>query len=179
MVRLAVCLIALLGLLLPALGQELERPKVPATLMAKEWEELVLMVHAAGAQTYTCVMTTSKKYGWALKVGEAELRDEKGSTVGLYHEDGSGPRWKHRDGSEISGKTIRNSSAREPNALPWSVWSGRWQVGNGILSRVTTIQRIHTTGGALPPNGDCDESRRGTDVSVPSSADYYFYAAPQ
>jgi hypothetical protein len=178
-VRLAICAIALLGLLLPAGAQELERPKVPASLMAKEWEELILIAHATGAQTYTCAATTNGKYGWALKVGEEELRDEKGSTVGSYHEDGLGPSWKHRDGSEVSGKTIRNSGAKEPNALPWSVWSGKGHAGNGILSRVTTIQRIHTTGGALPPNGDCDGARRGTDVRVPSSADYYFYATPQ
>jgi hypothetical protein len=177
--RMPALTIVLFALLFPAPGQELERPNVPEKLKAKDWEKLVLMAHATGAQTYTCVMTTSRKYGWALKVGEAELRDEKGSTVGFYHEDGLGPSWKHRDGSEISGKTMWNSNAREPNALPWSVWSGQRQVGNGILSRVTTVQRIHTTGGALPPNGDCDESRRGTDVSVPSSADYYFYAAPQ
>jgi hypothetical protein len=47
------------------------------------------------------------------------------------------------------------------------VTSGR---GTGILSGVTTVQRINTVGGKL--DGDCDKA--GTYRNAPYSADYVF-----
>jgi len=44
------------------------------------------------------------------------------------------------------------------------------QRGNGVLSQVTTVQRINTKGGAL--KGPCESA--GAFHSVPYSADYVF-----
>jgi hypothetical protein len=47
--------------------------------------------------------------------------------------------------------------------------------GNGVLTNVTTIQRVHTHGGQ-PPAGVCDESHRNAETKISYTADYYFYA---
>jgi hypothetical protein len=46
--------------------------------------------------------------------------------------------------------------------------------GDGVLSRVTSVQRIHTMGVGPPPAADCDASIAG--VKSKYEADYYFYA---
>jgi hypothetical protein len=46
--------------------------------------------------------------------------------------------------------------------------------GNGVLSRVTKIQRLNTKGGKAPASG-CDSIHAGQEVRVPYSADYLFY----
>ena len=47
--------------------------------------------------------------------------------------------------------------------------------GEGLLTNVTTIQRIHTHGGQPPADG-CDESHRNAETKISYTADYYFYA---
>jgi hypothetical protein len=47
--------------------------------------------------------------------------------------------------------------------------------GEGVLSKVTTIQRVNTHGGK-PPAGGCDDSHRDAESKSSYTADYYFYA---
>ena len=47
--------------------------------------------------------------------------------------------------------------------------------GKGLLTSVTTIQRVHTHGGM--PSGDvCDAAHVNTETKSSYTADYYFYA---
>jgi len=48
--------------------------------------------------------------------------------------------------------------------------------GSGALSRVTTVQRIHTKGGQPPAAGDCNASKQNVEMKSNYTADYYFYA---
>jgi hypothetical protein len=48
--------------------------------------------------------------------------------------------------------------------------------GEGVLTRVTSIQRIHTDGGVAPNASTCDASAAGKESRSAYSADYYFYA---
>jgi hypothetical protein len=52
--------------------------------------------------------------------------------------------------------------------------TGHW--GNGILVRVTSIQRIHTKGGQPPSASDCNSATLNTQSRSRYTADYYFYA---
>jgi len=159
------------GILALASGQQISRPEVPDNIKAPAGEEIVLQVHARGSQVYVCQVAADQKFSWTLKGPEAELTDGHGKTIGTHF---AGPTWKHADGSDVAGKLVARADAPEAGAIPWLLLSASEHTGNGILSRVTSIQRIHTKGGQ-PPSG-CDESHRGGEVKVPYSADYYFYA---
>jgi hypothetical protein len=81
-----------------------------------------------------------------------------------------GPNWEHIDSSAVVGKAVGNAPGATANDNPWlklTVTSGR---GTGILSGVTTVQRINTVGGKL--EGTCDKP--ATYRNVPYSADYVF-----
>ncbi len=60
--------------------------------------------------------------------------------------------------------------ARRPNDIPWLKLTVVSQRGNGVLSGITTVQRINTQGGKL--DGACDKP--GATRSAPYSADYVF-----
>jgi hypothetical protein len=47
--------------------------------------------------------------------------------------------------------------------------------GNGLLSRVTSIQRLETKGGVAPAGG-CDATHKGQETGVHYAAIYLFYA---
>jgi hypothetical protein len=169
----SVGVIVLLGLLFDAPGQRTPPPKVPDSLKAPVGEEVILLAHAAGSQVYVCQAGPDQKLTWTLKAPEADLLDANGATIGHHY---AGPTWKHNDGSEVVGKVVARSDAPEPDSIPWLLLNATAHSGNGILSRVTTIQRIHTKGGQPPQAGTCDESKRGTETKSPYSGDYYFYA---
>ena len=159
-------------LLLGGSGQNAARPDVPQKLAVPGTDEVVLQAHASGFQIYTCQVGTDQKLSWALKAPEAELFDSNGKSIGHHF---AGPAWKHNDGSEVTGKAVARVDAPEPDAIPWLLVTVTGHSGTGVLSRVTTIQRIHTKGGQAPATG-CDDSHRGAESKSPYSADYYFYA---
>ena len=163
--------LAILGVLALASAQQIPRPQVPDSIKAPAGEEIVLQVHAAGSQIYVCQASADQKLSWVLKAPEAKLSDANGKEVGTHY---AGPTWKHADGSEVMGKVVSRSDAPDAGAIPWLLLTATNHGGTGILSGVTTIQRIHTQGGQ-PPAG-CDDTHRGSEIKVPYSADYYFYA---
>ena len=162
-----------IGMLLAAQGQGPARPEVPESLKAPAGEELILLAHATGVQIYVCQAGADQKFGWVLKAPEAELTDSAGKKV-VHHS--AGPSWKHADGSEVKGKVIAKQDAPKPEAIPWLLLAAASHSGEGILSRVTSIQRIHTGGGLPPSANTCEESANGKESRSAYSADYYFYA---
>jgi hypothetical protein len=62
----------------------------------------------------------------------------------------------------------------DPNAIPWLRLQATSTSGPGLLSSVTYVQRVNTTGGKGPttPGSFINES-----VEVPYTAEYYFYRA--
>lgn len=162
-------------LVLGGSGQKAARPDVPPKLAAAATEEVVLQAHASGVQIYTCQAGADQKLSWTLKVPEAELFDAGGKSIGRHF---AGPTWKHNDGSEVAGKAVAREDAPEAGAIPWLLVTVTSHSGTGILSRVTTIQRIHTKGGQAPAAG-CDDAHRDAESKSAYSADYYFYAPAQ
>ncbi len=162
-----------IGMLLAAQGQGPARPEVPESLKAPAGEELILLAHATGVQIYVCQAGADQKFGWVFKAPEAELTDSAGKKV-VHHS--AGPSWKHADGSEVKGKVIAKQDAPKPEAIPWLLLAAASHSGEGILSRITSIQRIHTEGGLPPSASTCEESANGKESRSAYSADYYFYA---
>ena len=134
--------------------------------IAAPGETVVLTVHAEGAQVYECKAGADGKLAWAFREPIATLFAD-GKTIGRHY---AGPNWEHIDGSAVVGKGAGNAPGAASDDIPWlklQVVSSR---GSGVLTGVTTVQRINTRGGKL--EGACDKA--GTFKSAPYSADYVF-----
>jgi hypothetical protein len=134
--------------------------------IAAPGETVVLSLHAEGAQVYECKADTAGKLTWVFRepIATLMLGDK---TVGRHY---AGPNWEHNDGSAVVGKVAASTAGATPNDIPWlrlDVVSSR---GSGVLSGVTTVQRIRTQGGNL--EGACETA--GVFRSVPYAADYVF-----
>jgi hypothetical protein len=147
-------------------------PDVPDSLQVPAGEEVVLLAHATGSQIYTCQAGPDGKFSWALKAPEAELHDRKDKVIG---EHSAGPTWKLKDGSEVTGKAVAKVDSLDGVSVPWLLVHVVSHSGSGLLTNVTTIQRVHTHGGQPPADG-CDEAHKGNETKSSYSADYYFYA---
>jgi hypothetical protein len=144
---------------------------VPAQLLPPQGEKLVLQAHAKGDQIYAC-RQTGNQYAWTLKEPQAELFDDQNKVVGHHY---IGPTWVSRDGSEVVGKVV--AKVDSPDSIPWLLLSAGGHAGKGVLSSVTSIQRLHTKGGKAPASG-CDGAHENKESRVSYTADYFFYAKP-
>ena len=166
-------IVVLFGVLTQANGQSISRPDVPEKIKAPAGEEVVLLAHATGSQIYVCQAATDGKLAWSLKAPEAELHDSTGAAIGRHF---AGPTWKANDGSEVKGKAVARVDSPDANSIPWLLVTVTDRSGDGVLSRVTSIQRIHTKDGQPPPSADCNSSKQNTEYKSSYTADYYFFA---
>jgi len=134
--------------------------------IAAPGEAVVLTVHAEGAQVYECKAGVEGKLGWAFREPVATLMAD-GKTVGRHY---AGPNWESVDGSAVVGKASGNAPGATANDIPWLKLDVISHRGSGVLTPVTTVQRINTSGGKL--DGACDKA--GLTKSAPYSADYIF-----
>jgi Protein of unknown function (DUF3455) len=158
-----------LGVIL--LGTVAWAQQVPAALQTAADEQLVVRVHAKGDQIYSCKVDGAQA-GWTLKAPEAQLFDKDGKAFGKHF---AGPSWEASDGSRVVGKAAANVASPDAESIPWLLVKVVSHAGEGVLARVTSIQRINTTGGKAPASG-CDAGHAGQEVRVPYSADYLFFA---
>jgi len=162
----------LLGLALQASGQVIPLPDVPEKIKAPAGEGVVLVAHASGSQIYVCQAGADGKLAWTLKAPEAELHNDQGAVIGRHF---AGPTWRLNDGSEVTGKAAARVDSPDAGSIPWLLLTVTGHSGEGALSRVTDIQRIHTKGG-VAPTGACTQ---GAETKSSYTADYYFYAPPR
>jgi hypothetical protein len=155
-------LLLLSGLLVSPAAAEAPLPDA----IAAPGETIVLTVHAEGAQVYECKAGTDGKPSWAFREPIATLLAD-GKTAGRHY---AGPNWEHSDGSAVVGKAAGSVPGATPNDIPWLKLDVISRRGSGLLTDVTTVQRINTQGGKL--EGACDKA--GTYRSVPYSAEYVF-----
>jgi len=168
MLRLAV----LFGVVAPVHGQA-DNNAIPEPIKAPASEKLVLRTHALGAQIYSCQAAADGKTQWTLKAPEADLMDDQGVVIG-HHE--AGPSWQLADGSEVTGKAVARVDSPDSHSIAWLLIEAQDHKGDGMLTAVAHIQRIYTRGGQAPAATDCDAERQNSEVRIPYSADYYFYA---
>lgn len=156
---------SLAGLLVLASVSAAASAEVPDAI-AVPGETPVVRLHAEGAQVYTCKADASGKLAWQFREPIATLI-EGGKTVGRHY---AGPNWEHVDGSAVVGKAAGNAPGATANDIPWLKLAVVSQRGSGVLTGITTVQRINTQGGKL--DGACDKA--GLTHSAPYSADYVF-----
>jgi hypothetical protein len=148
-------------------------PIVPDSIKVPVTDQLSFPANAKGVQIYECRANKedSTKYEWVLKAPEADLFDARGKKIGRHY---AGPTWESIDGSKVVGELKARQPSTDTNAIPWLLLGVKKHEGNGVFSRVDTIQRLETVGGKAPAGG-CDQSSMGKELRVPYTAVYYFY----
>jgi hypothetical protein len=146
-------------------------PQAPQELQPPANERPLLQVHAKGDQIYSC-NADGAQFAWALKAPEAELYGKGGKSFGKHF---AGPSWRANDGSQVTGKAAANVPSPDAKSIPWLLVTVASRSGEGILARVTSIQRLNTKGGKAPASG-CDAAHVGRELRVRYSADYVFFA---
>ena len=133
-------------------------------LAAPAGSTVVFHVYARGVQIYRWSGTSWLLYGPdAVLSADAEGK----STVGTHY---VGPTWETSGGSKSVGTVIDRCTA-DPNAVQWLSLSAK-SSGSGVLNGVTFVQRVNTVGGKAPSTGG---TIIGEVISVPYSAEYFFY----
>lgn len=136
------------------------------TVIAAPIGTVVKTVHAVGAQIYECKSDGHTGLAWTFREPIATLIAD-GKTVGRHF---AGPSWEMADGSLVMGKVVGKAPGASSSDIPWLKLAVSQHQGNGILSDVTTVQRITTLGGNKA--GPC--SSEGVLTAEPYSADYVF-----
>src|SRR5712672_4096533 len=113
--------------------------QVPQQLQPPANEHLLLQVHAKGDQVYTC-KADAAQFTWTLKAPDAQLFDENGKPFGKHF---AGPSWEANDGSRVTGKAVANVPSPDADSIPWLLVTVASHSGDGVLARVTSIQRIN------------------------------------
>lgn len=145
---------------------------LPENLQVPTEQQLLLKAAARGSQIYVCEQLVDKKsqFEWTLEAPDAKLFNSQGQVLGNHYE---GPTWEANDGSKVTADIKATENA--PNAsIPWFLLQVESSQGDGRLANVEWIQRLHTTGGI--PQQNCDRNRQNAKISVPYTADYYFYS---
>ena len=154
---------------LAAWGQDSASVKVPPELVPPKGAKLVVQAVAKGDQIYTCKKQNGQ-YSWALTAPEAQLFDRDGKVLGRHF---AGPSWELSDKSAVKGTKSASADSPDKDAIPWLLIGVVDHSGNGLLSKVTHIQRLNTKGGKAPSG--CDPAQAGKEIRVPYSATYLFY----
>jgi len=140
---------------------------VPENLTPGANESLALVVPAKGVQIYQC-----RDGKWAFVAPEAELFDRSGRKIGRHY---AGPHWEAADGSKVIGAVKQRADAPAAGDIPWLLLGAKSVGAEGAFSKVSSIQRVNTTGGIAPANG-CDRTKVGSPARVAYTADYVFFA---
>lgn len=150
-------------------------PEVPDSLKTSMTETMSLEAQAKGVQIYECKAGAngSTSFEWVFKAPEAELFDNTGKMIGKHY---AGPTWESNDGSKVVGAVKARDNGPDPNAIPWLLLSAKSTSGNGVFTRVTSIQRLNTVGGKAPAEG-CNQTLESNEIRIPYKATYYFYIA--
>ncbi|MET3346965.1 hypothetical protein ABIF52_007346 [Bradyrhizobium japonicum] len=115
--------------------------------------------------------TSARRAPTASSPGPSASRSRRfspeGKTIGHHY---AGPSWELADSSAVVGKAIGNAPGATGADIPWLKLEVASRRGSGVLTPVTTVQRINTHGGKL--EGSCDKA--GEFKSAPYSADYVF-----
>jgi Protein of unknown function (DUF3455) len=157
-------------------------PDVPDAIAVPAGQQVVFFVHAKGSQIYTCQAGADGKFTWTLKGPDADLTDRKDKVIGHHSPDPTSklPTWTLKDGSEVTGKAVAHVDSLDSDSIPWLLVNVESHAGkSGLLTNVTTIQRVHTHGGKPSADDACDESHKDTETKSDYRADYYFFAPPK
>jgi hypothetical protein len=160
--------------------ESLTPPTVPDLIKVPAGATLLHHFHAVGTQNYTCTATpptedggaTTYAYG-AAATPDAILSDSCNHPV-IHHS--GGPTWTWlADSSAIVA--VRLQGVAVTGSIPQLLLQVNQHTGSGVLSPVTYVQRLDTTGGVMPTAG-CGAANVGSIARVAYEANYYFYEGP-
>jgi hypothetical protein len=123
---------------------------------------------ASGVQVYSCEYDDRRQLGWVLKGPSATLYDDSGQAL-LTHS--AGPTWQAADGSRIAGHVLAQVPSDHARSVPRLLLEAKSVGGGGMLAQVRYVQRLETTGGAVPARACTAEHQVG---SSPYVARYVF-----
>jgi hypothetical protein len=134
-------------------------------LQSPAGSKLALHVYATGVQIYRWSGTS-----WVFVGPSAVLSADAGghSTVGTHY---GGPTWESNSGSTVVG-TVLDRCTVSTSTIQWLSLTAISSDGPGVFDGVTFIQRVNTVGGLAPT---APGTSVGEMVSVPYTAEYYFY----
>jgi hypothetical protein len=145
---------------------------MPNNLNPGPYESLAMIVPARGVQIYECRANKEGSYAWAFVAPEADLFNPRGVAIGKHY---GGPHWEAADGSKVIGKLRERSDAPVSNAIPWLLLDAKSVGPDGSFSKISSIQRVNTSGGAAPKDG-CSQATAGKPARIPYTADYHFFS---
>jgi len=140
--------------------------EIPEAIAARG-EVLVATAHAIGGQIYECKRDAAGKPTWQFREPIATLIID-GKTVGRHF---AGPAWEMSDGSAVSARVSAQAPGASPSDIPLLRLDVAGRHGSGLLTGITTVQRLNTRGGRT--DATCESP--GALLSVPYTADYAFY----
>ena len=188
----SICLLTILAVGCRSPQQEAAAPTVnppatssstgPTTQPTAGWitppGRVVLRVRAKGVQIYRAETGLDGQMKWTLVGPEAELRDAAGQVVGKHYKGDAGPMWEHADGSKVVGKKRPGGERKSPHpdSVPELQLDAKAAPGGpaGVLSKVSFIERLDTTGGQPP--AATPSTAIGEEARSPYTAEYVFYA---
>jgi hypothetical protein len=141
---------------------------VPDNLKPPPNERLTRLAHADGDQVYVCDGSS-----WILSRPDAKLLNDSGKQIGSHF---AGPTWEWSDGSRVMAQPVA-SATRNPDSIPLLLLKATNHQGEGVMKRVTSIQRLSTEGGKAPAAG-CDAQHKGQEARSHYTALYLFYTGP-
>ena len=148
---------------------------IPDNLQVPAGNTLAYEVHAQGVQIYRCQESADTKgtFAWSLVAPDADLMNDANERVGFHY---AGPTWESKDGSWVSGKVMERADSPD-GAIPWLLLQGVSEQGDGVLGKISFIQRLDTVGGLAPAADTCTAEQDKATMRVPYSALYVFYTA--
>jgi hypothetical protein len=187
-----------------AAAQNLVTPTTPSTITPPSGNNLFLIGHAVGTQSYVCLPTATGA-SWTVN----SSRPEATLFVTFFGQDfqilthflspdtnpnqnapnplpvGS-PTWQSSlDSSMVWAKSLNSIPAGSDNSCPntgsipclllQSIGSQKGPAGGKLMTRTTYIQRLNTSGGVAPSTGCSVPGDVGKQALVPYTADYYFF----
>jgi hypothetical protein len=148
------------------------QPSLPdLTILAVPADQVLLFrARARGVQIYPC---DPQSHTFGASRPEAILVTDRGDIIHHFKDlTANAPAWKAADGSQVVGTVVHKTPAPDPDAIPWLLLSTTpGGTPNGMLSRVSFIQRVYTKYGN-PPAGGCWSN---AETPVLYEAEYYFY----
>jgi len=146
-----------------------ELPPQCVSIQVEAGNELAFHVYARGVQIYRW-----NGASWDFVAPVATLFAEANyfGEVGNHY---VGPTWESKSGSKVVGRRVLGTGCTpDQSAIAWLLLEKVSTSGSGILSSVTYIQRVNTTGGLTPTDSGLTI---GEVQEVPYTAEYYFYRA--
>jgi len=156
----------------------LTAPVVPDAIKVSPNETLLFAAKGKGFQVYDWVpKKDDPSRGEWVHTPEADLFDAEGKKIGCHY---GGPTWESNDGSKVICTLKSHAASPDANAVPWLLLIVKTHEGEGVFSRVTSIQRLETAGGAEPSEetGVAKAKAGGkVQIRVPYTATYYCFGA--